>query len=853
MKNIIRNIAVLLGIAAVAACNPQIPTPDQGKVPVASDLHAHADVDDETNQVTFWIEESNVIPLWIFGEEKIDGKDNKKYSYAQNHLTLRIREAGTHTVELRAYNSNGISQGSQTVTFKLKNTYRDPFDPTPYLKAIANTWVWDSTKDGHFGCGVNIENPTGWWSCGANGKEGMGLYDDILTFTAEGQYTFNPGEGGTVYVNKGVTAVPGASSHDEDYEIPIEGYTCNFSIENNWNNAGIEEIYLVLPEGKNLSYIPNDDAVTTNTRYLFVNTKQSDIKKNLRLINYSETANDGGSIAWLYSFVPYVKTVTAEELLAGTTADGKAWVMDATAKGHLGCGESLENPAGWWAAGEYEKKDFGLYDNVLTFFPDGKYIFDPGEDGKIYANKDVTLVPGGPASEDYVAEWPKQESTYKFDGETITLPEGVVIGYVPNDGNYTTPVFTVTEITETRLVLVAVCPGICWQYIFKARDIEAPAQSIGGVAVVDGKADLNLTNGQTLAVNGIDMTSVWPDCDFFELVDPNTLKFVGIDGEYRAYVLSNYLKLIPLENGEAATYDNGKALWLIGDGFGKPQGSVIGWGEGETKALPFVRLSENTYRISVYYLGSESAQNASVKIYGQAGWGMEFTKNKYNSIEGNGIFHIGDGTGGERNDNGNIYADAAPAGWYVFNVTDNDGTLDIVMDTVKETYYDITGETNLWRSAVITPEYFYSPADWSGGISPIAEITENNGFKATVPVGVGGNEWQGQNKLVSDIQAELGQLYDFCCTIEASQDMTITCKVGTFPEVKDQEGLNEMFCNHAVVLEEDTPYTLKMEKNKIASDTPTGFEVGFIVDLGRSPVGSNITITDICFQKHQER
>ncbi|MGM9753785.1 MAG: DUF5121 domain-containing protein [Candidatus Cryptobacteroides sp.] len=852
MKNIIRNIAVLLGIAAVAACNPQIPTPDQGKIPVASDLHAHADVDQESNQVTFWIEESNVIPLWIFGEEKIDGKDNKKYSYAQNHLTLRIREAGTHTVELRAYNSNGISQGSQTVEFVLENTYRDPFDASPYLKAIANTWVWDSTNAGHFGCGENIANPTGWWSCDANGKDGVGLYDDLLTFTAEGQYTFNPGEGGTVYANWAVSEFPGAEVHSDevDYQIPIEEYTCDFSIENNWNDAGIEEIYLVLPEGKNLSYIPNNDAVTTNTRYLFVNTKLSDIKKNLRLINYSATANGGGSIAWLYSFVPYVKTATAEELLYGTTDEGKAWVMDAATPGHLGCGPSFEDPTGWWCAGAYEKKDFGLYDNELTFFPDGKYIFDSGEDGKIYVNWGVEYL-GGPKTEaegDFVVDFDDQESTFTFDGTTITFPEKVVIGYIPNNETYLNPVFTVKEITETKLVLVAVGSGISWQYIFRARDIVAPEQTVDGIAVVNGCADLNLSQGQTIATTGIDYAQVWPDCDFFEVVDNSTLKFLGLGGEYRIYVFDNYLKAIPLVDEAAATYDNGKALWLIGDGFGKPQGTAIGWGEGESKVLPFVRLSENTYKISVYYLGSASAQNASVKIYGQAGWGMEFTKDKYNSIEGNGLFHIGDGTGGENNDNGNIYADAAAAGWYVFTVTDNDGTLDIVMDKVKETYYDITGETNLWRSAVVAPRYWYCASDWTTVLEADAELTANNGFKANIPEGVGGSEWQAQNFLESNISVEAGELYDFCCTIEASAAMTITSKLAAIPDTDPQ---NEFFYNPQIALEEYTPVTIKYSKLSLAA--PTGENIVLIFDFGRSPAGSNITVTDICFQKHQER
>ncbi|MDD5950727.1 MAG: hypothetical protein PUC53_02480 [Bacteroidales bacterium] len=628
MNKIFKYGLILLGASLLAACQAEILSPDQSKLPVASELKADIQVDQSTNVVTFSILDQGVVPVWIFGDEKIDGKVSKKYAYVQNGVQLRIRDAGEHTVELRAYNANGLSQGSQKVTFTLENTYRDPFDPTPYMKAMANEWVWDKMNNGHFGCGETADNPTGWWSCGANGKDGVGLYDDVMTFTTDGKFTFNPGEGGTVYANKDVSVL-GGSIHDEDYEIPIEEFTCDYTIENNWNDAGIEEIYLVLPEGKNLSYVPNNDAVGDNARYLFVNTKPADIKKNLKLVNYSATANGGGSIAWLYSFVPNSSGPSVEEFLAGTS--GKSWVMDSQTKGHLACGPSFDDPAGWWAAGPDEKAGFGMYDNVLTFYPDGKYVFDSGADGMIYANKDVTLVPGGPQGEDYMAEWPKQESTYVFDGETITLPEGVVIGYVPNDGSYTNPVFHVKSITETTLVLVSVGDGISWQYIFK----------------------------------------------------------------------------------------------------------------------------------------------------------------------------------------------------------------------VKESNYDIDGEGNLWRSASINPEYWYSPADWSGNIAPQAELTENNGFTAVIPEGVGGNEWQAQNKLISDIVIEAGQSYDFCCTIEADADMTVTVKLAAYPG--DDKTENELYYNNNVTLGEYTANTLKLEK--LVVNAPTGTNLILIFDFGRSPVGSTVNVSDICFQK----
>ena len=72
------------------------------------------------------------------------------------------------------------------------------------------------------------------------------------------------------------------------------------------------------------------------------------------------------------------------DLLAGADGKGKVWVLDTEAKGHLGCGESVDNPAGWWSANANEKAGTGLYDDAITFFPDGKYVYDSGEDGKMY-------------------------------------------------------------------------------------------------------------------------------------------------------------------------------------------------------------------------------------------------------------------------------------------------------------------------------------------------------------------------------------------------------------------------------------------------------------------------------------
>ena len=263
MKTIWQYIAIAALAVSAAACTPEYPVPNQSGLPQASDLDVNITVNQETNYVTFVMNNKGVVPVWIFGDQKIDGKASKKYSYTDNNVTLRFRDAGEYTVEVKAYNANGISLGSLVKTFTLDNTYRDPFDPSPYVKAVSNgasqTWVWNSTENGHFGCGP-VGDPLGWWSCEANGKKGF-LYDDTMTFDSEGNYTFNPGDG-QAYANKGSEYKSEYKTADEDYLFATEEKTSKYTFENNWNDAGIEEIFLVLESGSELSYVPHKSIVS---------------------------------------------------------------------------------------------------------------------------------------------------------------------------------------------------------------------------------------------------------------------------------------------------------------------------------------------------------------------------------------------------------------------------------------------------------------------------------------------------------------------------------------------------------------------------------------------------------------
>ena len=485
MKTTLKYIALSMSAALMAACSPDYITPDQAKLPQAADFDVQVEVNQETNYVTFNMNNNGIVPVWIVGAtDPIDNANGSKvtgknYAYTGNGLLLRFRDEGKHTVEVKAYNAHGISVGSQMVEFTLNNTYRDPFDPAPYIKALSDgstkTWEWNHTVAGHFGCGPFGGTGTEWWSAGAEEKKDWSLYDDKITFGADGSYIYDPGDG-QLYVNAN-SGIKSEYATGEDYLVPWEKTTATYSVESNWNDAGVEEIYITLPKGTPMSYVA-DQTELDDPRYLVLESKPADMKKCLKLVANLKTSRNPDGIAWHYEFVKEGSAGgDVTDPLYGKTS--KTWVLDSEANGHLGCGPDQANAAGWWAAGPNEKAGFGLYDDEITFYADGKYVFNPGADGKIYINKDVTAIgPGTTQSEDYDIDWTVQESTYTLNGDVLTFPEGVVIGYVANNESVTNPTYVITENTEDKLVIVANFSGISWQYIYKPKpdvfDVDGP-------------------------------------------------------------------------------------------------------------------------------------------------------------------------------------------------------------------------------------------------------------------------------------------------------------------------------------------------------------------------------------------
>jgi hypothetical protein len=247
----------------------------------------------DSNYVTFNLNADGVYPIWTY--------NNGSTSVVStiNGQTLMMHPAGTYTVTAKVANKYGISSGSVTLTYTLTKDYIDPKLIT-YLcggsGSSAKKWIYNYTVAGHIGCGISYTNPINWWSCSANGKAGCGLYDDTLTFKYAGSglsgvYVYDPGVGGTIYCNSGVTFSPFSTynpSDGNDFQATVSKQTATWTFK----YVGTD-LYLTFPAYTMVGYMPNEDTYDTPLYKVTLTDANT-----LTLVCYN------GSIAWQSQFAP---------------------------------------------------------------------------------------------------------------------------------------------------------------------------------------------------------------------------------------------------------------------------------------------------------------------------------------------------------------------------------------------------------------------------------------------------------------------------------------------------------------------------------------------------------------------
>ena len=238
------------------ACSPDdFEGADPNALPTVSGIDFNISVDQETNQmIASYTPQPGTYPVWIL--------DGTSYSTLQE-VGYTNTEAGTHTIELRLGNRNGISQTG----IKKEYTFNESkIDYTNDFRRITEKeWRIDNKEVAHMACGPAGTAGSGWWAAQPDEKKDFGVYDDRITFTADnrkgGTYTYSAGEDGFTYVNKGTTKW-GAGA-PEDFDATIGDQTSSWSFEvYDWEDADgnvSKQTFIQLAPNTLFPYISSDD------------------------------------------------------------------------------------------------------------------------------------------------------------------------------------------------------------------------------------------------------------------------------------------------------------------------------------------------------------------------------------------------------------------------------------------------------------------------------------------------------------------------------------------------------------------------------------------------------------------
>ena len=333
--------SVLACVLAVTACSPEEFTgADQNGLPTVDGRQVSVTTDQETNTAVFTVsgDFKGCYPVWYL--------DGKIYSFLATG-SYSSMEQGTHELEVKVMNRNGISQASVKGSFTFNET---KVDFTPYFSKLCNKeWRIDYTEVGHMGCGPSGTDGSEWWKAAVNDKADWGVYDDRISFAHSdsdpatgGTYSYNPGEGGTVYVNTGSSVFAEFNTNDgNDFMATVAPQTSSYTlVPGTFNDEAC--LYIQFAPQTLLPYIPND--ATYNNPYYRI-----EALTNTRMV----LVCDEGSIAWRLVFTSRADSGLPEPGdEPGATMD---WNYDAASNLWKGVdtGDNFDKVSPWFANNDW--------------------------------------------------------------------------------------------------------------------------------------------------------------------------------------------------------------------------------------------------------------------------------------------------------------------------------------------------------------------------------------------------------------------------------------------------------------------------------------------------------------------
>ena len=524
------------------------------------------------------------------------------------------------------------------------------------------------------------------------------------------------------------------------------------------------------------------------------------------------------------------KTFTFNETKIDYTADfkrlcDKEWRIANKEVAHMGCGPAGTAATDWWSAQPDDKKDFGVYDDRITFTADsrkgGSYSYNAGEDGMTYVNYGTSFNTSG-ATADLDVALGNQTSTWSFevydweDAEgNITKQTYIQLGantffpYISGDAQYENPKFRIESLTATKLALVYDAPdrSIAWRFILTNGEDEPDDNNDTPTL------DWDYTSGANL----------WKAVDDGSLFDKFGYWFAD-DGWGE------------LPNQPVATHDGDAYEITIPEGMGGSQWQ--GQFHIDTKLTASAAKAYNFYLVLE---ADNDCPGVTIKLT-DSGDSNFFCEGRHEVKADQPFIYKLEGATlkeGKDADALRLFFDfgGTPAGTHI-------KISKIYFEEAVVLNYD--DAANLWKgvdegSVASKFGYWFANDSWTEIAHPECKHNGDT-YELTMPEGMGGSQWQGQFHIDTELTASASKQYHFQLVLEADNDCPgITIKL-------TDDGDSNFFCEgrHEVKADKPFVYTLKNATLKEGKDAAA---LRLFLDFGGTPAGTNVKISKIIFKE----
>lgn len=517
---------------------------------------------------------------------------------------------------------------------------------------------------------------------------------------------------------------------------------------------------------------------------------------------------------------------------------GKEWRIDYDEQGHMGCGPERSTGDGWWSAAPGDKKDFGVYDDRVTFEVDpanpagGTYSYNPGADGLVYVNAGTSYWGAAPTEGvDFDTEAEAQTASFSLSTDFytpagseesvqatyITLDAKTLFPYISADAQYDNPKFRVESYSSKKIVLVYDGTGISWRYILTST---AEQKGFNGF---DADSDFNIFKGAEIEygfyyATGGDWT-VLPNPEYTEGNNSITVSLpTATMSQWQAQVSFN----TNLSTSASTNYDFSVLLTPNKDLKGA---TVKLTDRNDDKVFYFADQVDLTANTTYIFWKSDmpGIDIAALQLVCDFGGCPENFEVEIANIV------LKD----HANDDGTV-------------LPDPDAPDPVVFD------WDYNSDANLWKAVdagEVTFETWFSPSEnWNGyGNQPVPE-REGDVYTLVTLDPAGGDQWKGQFKIHTNLSASKDKKYNFYCLVDSDQDISqMTFKL---TQSGGGEADNNYFFAERKDVEADVQYVYKAKGVSLSSADAD--KLTLVLDIAGTPANTTLKVSKIYFEEVSE-